>query len=85
MLKVHGGGPIVGEVLGEGAGSAGGLVADIASHVGMERIPTDNLVNMGRRSPTRLDKRIETLDCESGASKAKRSLRACSQSRSEGE
>jgi len=63
VLEVHGGGPVVGEIFGEGASCACTLLADITSHVGVESISSNNLMDVGGGSPAGLDEGVETLDC----------------------
>ena len=62
MLEEHDGGPVVGEILGEGARRAGALLANITLHRRVEGIATNDLVKMGRRGTAGLNERVETLD-----------------------
>ena len=55
VLEVHDCGPIVGEVFGEAARRARGLVANVAIHAGIERISTNDLVQMRRGDVAGLD------------------------------
>jgi hypothetical protein len=55
MLKVHDCSPIVGEVFGEAACRARGLVANVAVHGGIEGISTNDLVQMRRGDVAGLD------------------------------
>ncbi len=47
MLEVQLRGPVVGEVLRHLAGGAGGLLADVAGHGGVEGVSTDDVVDVG--------------------------------------
>lgn len=62
------------KVLGESAGCARALLANIASHSCVECISTNNLVNVGGWNLARLDQWVQALDTQSGASKSKRCL-----------
>jgi len=62
VLEVHGGGPVVGEILGEHTCCASALFTDITSHVGVESISADDLMDVRGGSPAGLDERVETLD-----------------------
>lgn len=64
MLEEHDGGPVVGEVLGEGARRAGTLLTNITLHGCVECISTDNLVKMSRGGFAGLDERVEALDAD---------------------
>jgi len=74
MLEEHDGGPVIGKVLRESARCAGALCADIACHIWPEGVPTDDLMEMARRSFSRLDERVEALDAQSRTSESKGSL-----------
>jgi len=62
--------PIVGEVLGERAGRACALLADVTSHVGLECVAANDLMQVRRGRLARLDERIEALDGKSPTAKA---------------
>ena len=84
VLEKHDGSPVVGEVLGEGTCCAGTPLANIALHRSVEGIATNNLVKMLGSNNTRLNQRVEALDGEGRASKAKGSLRRRGERESEG-
>jgi hypothetical protein len=75
LKYIHDGGPVVGEVLGERAGRTSALVANVASHVGMEGVSTNDLVNVGRRRPARLHEMIKPLNSQGRASESEGGLR----------
>lgn len=62
VLEEHDCSPIVGEVLGECASGASSLASDISSHVGVQGVSTNELVDMARRCLSRLYERVEALD-----------------------
>jgi len=74
MLEEHDGGPVIGKVLRENACCAGALCTDIACHVWLKDVPADDLMEMSRRSFSRLDERVEALDAQSRTSESKSGL-----------
>lgn len=85
MLKEHDGRPVVGKVLGEGAGRAGALLADITCHGGVEGIAADDLVEMGRGDLAGFDEGVETLDGEGRAAEPEGGFGADREGQGEGE
>lgn len=65
MFEKHDSGPVVGKVFGESTCCAAALCTDIASHIWIEGVPADNLMEMGGRGFARLNKRVEALDGKS--------------------
>ena len=56
-------GPVVGEVLGKAAGGAGGLAGDVAGgHGHVERVSSDDLVDVRRGDLAGVDQGVETVD-----------------------
>src|SRR3569833_1174503 len=73
-LEVQQSRPVVGRVLGELAGRARGLRANIPRHGGVERIPSFYLMHVGAGDGTGLDDGVEALDDQLAASEAQVSL-----------
>jgi hypothetical protein len=75
-LEIENRGPVIGEVLGEEASRAIRFVAERPRgvHGGIEGISAHNLVQMGRRDLARLNKGIEALDADGGASESETGL-----------
>lgn len=64
-LEVHIRRPVVGEIIGRVAGCARRNLGDVGvGHGGVERVSTDDLVNMGRRHLSGVHKRVKTLDSD---------------------
>lgn len=71
--EVQVGRPVVGKVLGEGAGGAGGLggrVVVTRRHGRVEGVAADDLVHVRGGEHARVDERVETLDGELAALEA---------------
>jgi len=83
MLEVHHSSPVVGEVLGHLAGSAGTPSTDIAGHGCVEGISANDVVKMCRRGVTRLHDGIEALGGQRRASKSKTCLNRGDERKSE--
>ncbi len=67
-LEVQVGGPVVGEVLGELARGASGAVRNVArGHGGVEGVTAHDLMDVARRDATRVDKRVQAIDDDLGA------------------
>jgi len=75
VLEEENGGPVVGEVLGEGACGAASPLADVAVHGGVEGVAADDLVEMGRRDRAGLDDRVEALNAQRRAAEPQSGLR----------
>ena len=71
MSKIECCGPVIGKVFGVGACCTTSLLANISFHSRVKSISAYNLMDMGRRDVTRLNQRIQALDRDSRASKAK--------------
>ena len=84
MPEEHDGGPVVGEVFGEGACRAGSLLTNVALHGRVKRVATDDLVEMGRGNSAGLDERVETLNAHSRAAEPEGSLGRRHERRGEG-
>lgn len=65
MLEVHVRCPVVAEVLREGASGAGGLLANVANHCGIEGITADNLMDVCRGNMAGFNEGVEALDGKS--------------------
>jgi len=74
VLEEHDGGPVVGEVLGEGARRAAGLVRDVALHGRVEPVAAHDLVDVRRRRLARLHEGVQPLDADRAAAEAQRRL-----------
>lgn len=74
VLEVQVRGPVVGEILGHLARSAGGSGTDITRHRRVERVAADNVVDVGRRRHARLHDGVETLDGQGRAREAESGL-----------
>lgn len=64
VLEVEVGSPVVGKVLRHLAGRAGGSLADVAFHGGVEGVAADDVVDVSGGDVARLDDGVETLDGE---------------------
>ena len=76
-LEEHDGRPVVGQILLEGAGCAGGLAGQVVSlriHGDVEGVSSDDLMKMGSVLLARVDDRVNTVDDELRTSKSKHVL-----------
>lgn len=74
MFEVQGRSPVVGEVISHLARGAGSPRANVARHGRVERISTNDVVNMSGGQRAWLASRIKALEGQSGTWKAKPSL-----------
>ena len=74
MLEVQNRGPVVAEVLCHFAGGAGSLLTHITVHGSVERISTNNVMDMSGRTISRLDNGVKTLGSQRGAPEAETCL-----------
>ena len=66
-LEVHDGGPVVGQVIGKGAAGASGRVDEVVGrkvHRRLERVASDDLVEMGRRHGAGANEGVKAVDDE---------------------
>lgn len=63
-------GPVVGEVLGEGAAGAGGERGEVVRERGVEGVPADDLVEVWGGDGAWVDEGVEAVDDELGAFEA---------------
>lgn len=78
VVEEHDGGPVVGQVLLEGARRAGRLARQVVRgrvHRDVERVAADNLVQVRRVGHARVDERVGTLDDQLRAGESKHVLR----------
>jgi hypothetical protein len=79
VLEKHDCGPVVGFVLGESAGSAGGLGGQVVCrvHSRVERVATNDLMEMGSVCHTGVDEGIDTVDDELRACESQHAALSC--------
>lgn len=73
-LEIQNGRPVVAEIFAKRTRCARALLANVALHAGVEGIPADDVVEMGRADDARLDDGVQALHGERGASEAEGGL-----------